>query len=145
MVCTGLCQEQPRRGSSFLGCFKSFPILRVRHGPNSESSTQAARSLQVKKAMKVKKAAVLWEDRHRRTELRAACRTLHQDGPSRVKRRKARVEEGCQAYFVAYSNSPVISRFRLKVWSGSRSVSSNDICGMFLYLRGGEEKKKDKE
>ena len=47
----------------------------------------------------------------------------------------------CHAYFVAYSNSPVMSRFRLKVCSGSLSVSSNDICGMFLYLRGRKKKK----
>ena len=56
-------------------------------------------------------------------------------GVPAILRRSQRVEKRPSAYFVAYSNSPVRSRFRLKVWSGSLSVSSKDICGMFLYLR----------
>lgn len=62
------------------------------------------------------------------------------EGVPDVPQKPQRVEDRPSAYFVAYSNSPVRSRFRLKVWSGSLSVSSKDICGMFLYLKKREEK-----
>lgn len=66
------------------------------------------------------------------------------EGVPGVPQKPQRVGDRPSAYFVAYSNSPVRSRFKLKVWSGSLSVSSKDICGMFLYLKKKREEKSRK-
>lgn len=40
-------------------------------------------------------------------------------------------------YFVGYSSSASGSLFRRKACSGSRPVSSKDMCGIFLNLKKG--------
>lgn len=65
----------------------------------------------------------------------------NEGAPAAPREKPRTAEDRPSAYFVAYSSSPVRSRFRLKVWSGSLSVSSKDICGMFLYLRKEREEK----